>query len=111
MTSPDRLSAGGLTLDAANQQVFVNGTPRHLTLMECRLLTTFIRHAGQVLSRAFLMKEVWQTDFLDDTRTLEVHVCTLRRKLALSPAEGIEATPSQPRLIRTIRNVGYRFGE
>ncbi len=103
MTSPDRLSASGLTLDAVTQQVLVNGTPRHLTPMECRLLATLMRHAGQTLTRAFLMKEVWQTDFLDDTRTLEVHVCTLRRK--------IEATPSRPRLIRTIRGVGYRFGE
>jgi len=103
MTSPDRLSAGGLTLDAANQQVFVNGTPRHLTPMECRLLTTFMRHAGQVLTRAFLMKEVWDTDYVDDTRTLEVHVCTLRKK--------IKDSSRKPPLIQTIRNVGYRFGQ
>jgi two-component system alkaline phosphatase synthesis response regulator PhoP len=85
MTNSNCLSACGLTLDAANQQVFVNGTPRHLTPMECRLLTTFIRHAGQVLSRAFLMKEVWDTDYVDDTRTLEVHVCWLR-KFAVTPS-------------------------
>jgi DNA-binding response OmpR family regulator len=103
MTNPNLLFACGLTLDLTTQEVFVNGTSRHLTPMQCRLLATFMRHPGQTLSRAFLMKEVWGTDFLDDTRTLDVHICTLRRQ--------IEASPSRPRLIRTIRGVGYRFGE
>lgn len=103
MTDPNQLSACGITLDVSTQEVIVNGTPRHLTPMQCRLLAAFMSHPGQTLTRAFLMKEVWRTDFLDDTRTLDVHVCTLRRQ--------IEATPSQPRLIRTVRRVGYRFGE
>jgi DNA-binding response OmpR family regulator len=51
-----------------------------------------------VLTRALLMKKVWDTDYVGDCRTLEVHVCTLRRKI-------------RPHLIHTVRGVGYRFGE
>jgi len=55
-------------------------------------------HPWQVLSRGFLMKEVWDTSYVGDTRTLEVHICRLRGKLA-------EA--GSPSLIRTVRGVGY----
>lgn len=74
------------------------GERHHLTPKECQLLETLLRHHGQVLTRQFLMKHVWQTDFIADTRTLEVHVHWLRDK--------IEAG-GQPRLIFTVRSVGY----
>jgi DNA-binding response OmpR family regulator len=57
---------------------------------------------GRVLSRKLLMKKVWNTDFLDDTRVLDTYVCYLRRK--------IEEDPHQPRRLHTVRGVGYRFG-
>jgi len=57
-------------------------------------------HPWQVLSRKFLMKEVWDTEYVGDTRTLEVHICRLRGKL-------VEV--GSPPLIRTVRGVGYVF--
>jgi len=69
--------------------------------MLCRLLEVFMRNPGKVLDRGFLMKEVWETNYLGDTRTLEVHVCWLRKK--------IEDDPYRPRYLRTVRGVGYHF--
>lgn len=97
------LRAAGLTLDVDKRQVAGRDVLVRLTPKECQLLAAFMSHAGQILSRKFLMSEVWDTDYLDDTRTLEVHICYLRRK--------IEQDPHRPRLLRTVRGVGYRFGE
>ena len=58
-------------------------------------------NGGEVITRKRLMKEVWDTDYLGDTRTLDVHICWLRKK--------IEDSPSKPALLRTLRGVGYRF--
>jgi len=69
--------------------------------MLCRLLEVFMRNPGKVLDRGFLMREVWETNYLEDTRTLEVHVCWLRKK--------IEEDPYHPRYLRTVRGVGYHF--
>ena len=60
-----------------------------------------MEHADEALSRGTIMKEVWETDYLGDTRTLDVHIRWLREKL--------EDDPSHPRLIITVRGVGYRF--
>lgn len=80
-----------------------NGTVEHsLTPKECELLAVFIEHRGQVLSRRFLMREVWCTAYVKDTRTLEVHVHWLRRKLQRGAAD-------RTSLIHTIRGVGYTF--
>jgi DNA-binding response OmpR family regulator len=68
---------------------------------EARLLATLMQRPGQVVSRAQLMKEVWQTDYLGDTRTLDVHICLLRQKL--------EQDPANPRLLLTERGLGYRL--
>lgn len=91
----------GLLLDVANRQVVTKRDTYHLTPMECRLLFVLMRNAGEVLSRKYLMQEVWQTDYTEDTRTLEVHVCWLRKK--------IEPDPSRPQYLRTIRGRGYQF--
>ena len=69
--------------------------------MEARLLATLMRSAGRPVSRAELMREVWQTDYVGDTRTLEVHICWLRRK--------IEEDPLRPRRIVTHRGLGYQL--
>jgi DNA-binding response OmpR family regulator len=61
-----------------------------------------MRHPGEVLTRAFLMKQVWETDYLGDTRTLDVHVHWLRK--------AVEEDPRLPTHLRTVRRVGYRFG-
>jgi two-component system response regulator RegX3 len=96
-----QLRAGDLTLDLDERCVVRDGDPIHLTFKECALLEILIRNGGEVLTRKQLMKEVWDTDYLGDTRTLDVHIRWLRTK--------IEAKPSAPVLIRTVRGVGYRF--
>jgi DNA-binding response OmpR family regulator len=60
-----------------------------------------MENAGEVLSRGTIMKEVWETDYLGDTRTLDVHIRWVREKL--------EDNPSRPQYIITVRGVGYRF--
>jgi DNA-binding response OmpR family regulator len=72
-----------------------------LTPKECRLLGALMSNGGKVLSREDLMREVWDTDYMGDTRTLDVHIRYLRRK--------IEKDPSDPSRIITIRGVGYRL--
>jgi len=95
------LRANGWTLDLRNRQVVTGNGAQKLTPMLCRLLEVFMRNPGKVLDRGFLMKEVWETNYLGDTRTLEVHVCWLRKK--------IEDDPYRPRYLRTVRGVGYHF--
>jgi len=75
--------------------------PQRLTPKQARLLETLMRHAGQVLTRRFLMNHVWQTDYMGDTRTLDVHIRWVREK--------IEPDPSQPVYLTTKRRVGYQL--
>ena len=88
-------------LDLDSRRVFTGDGPQKLTPQLCRLLEVFMCNPEKVLSRKFLMKEVWETDYSEDTRTLEVHVCWLRKK--------IEEYPHRPRYLRTVRGTGYRF--
>lgn len=97
------LKLGGLILDRAKREVSARDKVHHLTPKECRLLAAFMQHPGEVLAREFLMREVWETEFTGDTRTIEVHVSWLRGK--------IEEDSSNPQLIRTVRGVGYVFLE
>ena len=99
--SSKRLQAYDLTLDLDDRCVIKNSVATHLTLKECALLEILMRNSGKVLTRKRLMKEVWDTDYLGDTRTLDVHICWLRKK--------IEDNPREPVAIRTVRRVGYRF--
>jgi DNA-binding response OmpR family regulator len=96
-----KLKAGDLTLDLDQREVLKQGVSKHLTFKECALLEILMRNNGEILTRRRLMKEVWDTDYLGDTRTLDVHIRWLRVK--------VEDKPSQPELIRTVRGVGYRF--
>jgi len=97
------LQVGGLRLSLGTR--CVNGgsksTERRLNPKEFELLKVFMRSPGRVLSRKFLMKKVWKTDYMGDTRTLDVHIRWLREK--------IEENPSSPICLRTVRGVGYRF--
>ena len=95
------LYVDGVTLDIEHSQVIGPTGAYHLTPLECRLLQILMLHAGQVISRSRLMKEVWETDYLDDIRTLHVHICWLRHK--------IEDDPSHPRRIITRRGSGYEL--
>jgi len=95
------LRAADLTLDMDKRQIRGRGGTTKLTPKECQLLVLFMTNPGKVLSRRFLMKRVWETDYVEDTRTLEVHICRLRRK--------IEKASGGSWCLKTVRGVGYRL--
>ena len=90
-----------LRLDMEKRCLSRKGNQVHLTPKAARLLFAFMTHPGLVLTQRWLMKEVWETDYTGDTRTLYVHVRWLRQI--------IEEDPGTPHLLNTIRGVGYRF--
>jgi DNA-binding response OmpR family regulator len=91
---------GPLTLYRAKRSVEVDGRGEYiLTPKLALLLETFIRHPNELLSRRQLMLDVWDTDFIGDTRTLDVHIRWIR--------ECIETDPGTPRYLRTVRGKGY----
>jgi DNA-binding response OmpR family regulator len=81
--------------------LFANGQETSLTPKLVLLVETFFRHPGETLDRALLMERVWDTSYLGDTRTLDVHVRWIRR--------AIEENPGTPRYLKTVRGVGYRL--
>jgi DNA-binding response OmpR family regulator len=96
------LKVGELTLNLQTRCVHHGESTHRLTPKQTELLQVFMEHAGQTLTRKFLMATVWNTDYMGDTRTLDVHVRWLREK--------IEENPSAPRYLRTVRGIGYRLG-
>ncbi len=92
---------GEVALDPASHRAAVRGKPLELTRKEYDLLQTLMTKAGQVIKRNELIDRVWETDWVGDTRTLDVHIRWLREK--------IEKDPGKPRYIQTVRGVGYRF--
>jgi DNA-binding response OmpR family regulator len=99
--TPRQITLGPLVLDP-DSRVLDNGHKTvRLRPKEAELLAFFMHHPGRVLSREEIMRQVWDTDYVEDTRTLSVHVCWLRHK--------VEKDPNAPRLLRTVRGLGYRF--
>lgn len=100
-TEKDVIALGQVVFHVNKREVN-NGTQVcRLTPKQAHLLEALMRKPGEVLSRRFLMKHVWNTDYLGDTRTLDVHIRWVR--------EAIEQNPSDPQYIHTVRGVGYRF--
>lgn len=95
------IRCGELTLDCEQRQLLRNGQSYSLTPKEFKLLHLLISNTNQVSSRKSIMQAVWETDYLGDTRTLDVHIRWLREK--------IEENPSRPRHLITVRGVGYHF--
>jgi two-component system response regulator RegX3 len=95
------LEVGGVRVDPDRHRVFVRGQEVHLRRKEFELLALLIENAGRVLTRDTLIDRVWGTDYVGDTKTLDVHIKRLRTH--------IEADPSSPAIITTVRGVGYRF--
>jgi DNA-binding response OmpR family regulator len=95
------IRAGFLSLDLDTRTLRKGDTVSQLRPKEASLLAMFMRNPGRVLSRQDIMKEVWETDYYGDTRTLSVHVRWIRLK--------IEDDPNRPRVLRTVRGIGYRF--
>ena len=94
------LEIDGLVLDSEKRTVEYNGTSVTLTFKEFELLACLMRNRGIVLTREKLMEKVWGFDFEGETRTVDVHVKTLRQKLEAAGCTG---------LIRTVRSVGYKI--
>ena len=92
------LSCGSLTLNPATREVFCGQEPITLTYKEFELLELLMQHPGQVLSRNIIMDRVWGYDFEGTSRTLDMHIRTLRQKLG-----------EQGKMVQTIRNVGYKL--
>ena len=100
VVSDSVLEIDGLSLDNEKRIVSYNGTEVTLTYKEFELLACLMRNRGIVLTREKLMEKVWGFDFEGETRTVDVHVKTLRQKLELAGCSG---------LIRTVRSVGYKI--
>ena len=97
----DELSAKDVRMDLAAHRAFQGDRELHLTAKEFDLLRVLVRDAGAVVSRETLMREVWDSDPTGSTKTLDMHVSWLRRKL------GDDA--NDPRYIATVRGMGFRF--
>jgi two-component system, OmpR family, response regulator RegX3 len=100
-TSGAVLEAGDVRVDLARHEATVGGEPVELTVKEFDLLRMLLERAGTVVKREQLIREVWNTSWFGSTKTLDVHVSALRRKLG--------DDPSEPRYIHTVRGVGFRF--
>lgn len=98
--SSEKLTAGGLSVYPVKHEVFADGEPVVLTLKEYDMLLYLIRHKGTVVSRDELLKKIWGYDFSGESRTVDVHIRTLRSKLGECGD-----------IIQTIRGVGYKVGD
>jgi two-component system response regulator RegX3 len=98
---PDTLEAGPVRMDVERHVVTVDGVEQRLPLKEFELLEMFLRNPGRVLTRGQLIDRVWGSDYVGDTKTLDVHVKRLRAKL--------EPEPSSPKYLVTVRGLGYKL--
>jgi two-component system response regulator RegX3 len=97
----ERLQVGDVALDPERHEVVIRGEDVSLPLKEFELLSLLLENAGRVLTRDTLIDRVWGHDYVGDTKTLDVHVKRLRSK--------VEADPSMPTRIVTIRGLGYKY--
>jgi len=97
----DVLRGGPIQMDVASHEVRVGDDLVALPPKEWELLETFLRRPGRLLTREFLIEEVWGHDYVGDTKTLDVHVKRIRRK--------IESDPHEPMHLITVRGLGYKF--
>ena len=97
----DILQYGPLKLDLARRRVAFGDRLTRLTPRATALLKIFLENPGRLLTREEIMREVWSTSYMGDTRTLDVHISWLRK--------AIEPDPTQPRYLKTFRSLGYRL--
>ncbi len=102
-TDEPPVEACGVRVDRSRHEVTVDSRTIELPPKEFELLAVLVEYAGRVLTRNQLIDEVWGSDYVGDTKTLDVHVRRLRGR--------IEADPQDPQRIRTVRGVGYRFAD
>ncbi|MCA9934885.1 MAG: response regulator transcription factor [Anaerolineales bacterium] len=97
----DQLEGSGIRLELNTRRAFKGKQELTLRHKEFEALSLLLSRPGEVITRAEFFDQVWGTDWLGDTRTLDVHIRWLREK--------IEDDPASPHLIQTVRGVGYRF--
>ena len=95
------IGIGAVVLDERTWSATLDGEPLTLARREFELLQLLMRNAGTVLTRERLMEEVWDANWFGPTKTLDVHISALRRKLGDDPTD--------PRYVHTVRGVGFRF--
>lgn len=95
------LQVGPIKLNLAQKRIRCGDREEKVTPKQAKLLEMFLRSPGQLLSRKAIIKHVWDTDYVGDTRTLDVHISWLRGV--------IEPNPRKPRYLKTIRGQGYRL--
>ena len=100
-SAKDMVQIDGMVLDTRKSILRKNGDEIHLTPKETKLMILLMENVGKVVSRSELMQHVWNTEYLGDTRTLDVHICWLRQK--------IEDNPRIPEMILTRRGQGYEL--
>ena len=93
-----QLTVGGLVLDTEKHTVTLNGERIDLTYKEYELVRLFLSHPGTAFTREQLLSKIWDAEYLGETRTVDMHIRTLRQKLGAYGA-----------MIETVRNVGYRL--
>ncbi|MGJ3239986.1 MAG: winged helix-turn-helix transcriptional regulator [Anaerolineae bacterium] len=97
----NQVQCDAFTLDLDRRILIVRGKEIALTRKQAALVEVFLRHPNETLDRKWLMHHVWDTDYTGDTRTLNVHISSVRKALELDP--------KKPRHLKTVRGVGYRF--
>jgi two-component system response regulator RegX3 len=97
----DVLAAGPIRMDVSRHEVRVGEELVDFTPKEFELLETLLRRPGRLLTRDFLISEIWGSDYFGDTKTLDVHVKRIRKK--------VERDPHQPEHLVTVRGLGYKF--
>lgn len=97
----EEIDCGPFYMNVTRRILIVNGQETHLTPKQASLVAMFLRRPGEVIQRKRLMAEVWKTDYLGDTRTLDVHIRWIRQV--------IEEDSSKPMFLQTVRGVGYRL--
>jgi two-component system, OmpR family, response regulator MtrA len=102
-TLPRTIIMGELEISPDAATVTKSGAPVHLTKTEFKLLCTLASRPNQVFTREMLLQQVWEYDYFGDSRLVDVHVRRLRGK--------IEDDPSEPRIVQTVRGLGYKLGE
>ena len=95
------IEADGVRIDVERHQVDVDGQEVRLALREFELLELLLRNAGHVITRGQIIDRIWGSDYVGDTKTLDVHIKRLRSK--------IERDPSNPARVITVRGLGYKF--
>jgi two-component system response regulator RegX3 len=95
------VEVGAVKLDAERHIVTFSGVAISMPLKEFELLEYLMRHAGRVLTREQLIDRIWGSDYVGDTKTLDVHIKRLRSKF--------EQDPANPELIQTVRGLGYKM--